>query len=159
MKKILVVLCLLLSMSIFAEYQGFNYQAVVKIPKLEIKKINGVYEKTWQLKTETIKGYLVTVCCYPCQAPFGKAYQSWLYVYKASDKKTLWKIPVIVDGGLFGGNAVIEQITDYDCISRFDLTKSDENYVKKIKKSWFMMNTEVHKTSEITLTNRKELLG
>jgi len=142
------------SLSAFAEYQAFNYQASIKVPKMELKKVDGVYEKTWQLKSESLKGILVTVCCYPCQESFGKGYPSWLYVQRSGDKKTLWKIPMVVDGGVFGGNGDVTRITDESKMDRFDLSKADENYVKRFKKAWLMMNAKTVECYEVNLSTK-----
>ena len=69
MKKTFVMILgfLLLSVMAFAEYQAFNYQGSIKMPVMVMKKVDGKWIKTWQLKTETLKGILVSVCCYPCR--------------------------------------------------------------------------------------------
>ena len=97
MKKLLVVLVFLVSLTCLAEYQVFQYRATFK--RIEPDLVTGGST----VVSDTLKGYLITVCCYPCGASMGKAYPSWLYVVRGKDKtKTLWKIPVRVDGGIFG---------------------------------------------------------
>lgn len=145
MKRSLLMLVIfgILVLNAVAEYQAFTYKATFDVPIAEMKKVDGEMKQVWKLKTVTLKGILVTVCCYPCQASFGKAYPSWLYAYSNNDKNTLWKIPVMADGGLFSGNASIDDITDIHKISRFDISEQNQRYVKRISKSWFMMNAEV----------------
>ncbi len=150
MKKVLIAFfMIILASTAFAEYQAFDYRGSIRVPKMMMKGV----DKTWQLKTEALRGILVTVCCYPCGGSFGKDYPSWLYLYRSGDRTTLWKVPVIVDGGIFGGNADVEKITNYSIIQRDDLSEQDKVYVKRLKKSWFMMNANFEKFEELTLDN------
>lgn len=61
---------LLFASAASAEYQAYRYQATIRVPQAEVKRVSGSCETVWALKTEKVRGYLVTVCCYPCSASF-----------------------------------------------------------------------------------------
>ena len=134
MKKLTFLLALLISLSVFAEYQVFNYSA-------SIKRIDPyLYTDGSTVTSDTLKGLLVTVCCYPCGASMGKAYPNWLFIIRGKDKtKTLWKIPVQVDGGIFG-KKLDAYYVDYIWLDT--LINSNFNYgvkksiVKPADRSW-----------------------
>ena len=65
-----------------------------------------------------------------------------MYVIASHDKGALWKFPAMVDGGLFGGPASVGRITDYRLINRYSLSRADEAYVRRIKKSWVIVTAE-----------------
>ena len=123
---------------VFAEYQVFNYTANIKVPTVNVntKKSN---ELSYTLGTERITGYLVTVCCYPCGCSFGEGYPSWLYVVRSKDvSKTLWKMQMVVDGGIFGKAIAPEMCEDF---RRRSQTTAQINYIKKANLSWVYMAT------------------
>lgn len=148
MKRLLAIIMIFVCAALTAEYQAFDFKATFKT-----LKFNQIVEKkeqvpSWCYETDSLKGVLVTVCCYPCQANMGKAYPSWLYVVRGKDStKTLYKIPVRVDGGLLGKNVNIEKISDWGQIDRYHLSKADKNYVKMANQSWMMIQFD---TSEVT---------
>ena len=134
MKKLVTILALFITISTFAEYQVFNYSA-------SIKRIDPyLYTDGSTVTSDTLKGLLVTVCCYPCGAPMGKAYPNWLFIIRGKDKfKTVWKIPVKVDGGIFGKKIYAYNL-DWDWTDL--LIDSNWNYglkknlVKPADRSW-----------------------
>jgi len=135
--------------SAFAEYQVFSYRAVIRRIEPSLKIENKMPVETTAVVTDTIKGYLVTVCCYPCNASFGKGYPSWLYVVRAKDKeKFLWQIPVQVDGGIFDSNFSVKNIAIFYSVGIYPEDDIFRNYVKKAGKSWFRMELDTVKTYE-----------
>ena len=147
MKKLLF-LCLCLTLSVLAEYQVFNFSTTIK--HVEPVYITG----GTKIVSSTLKGYLVSVCCYPCGASFGKGYPTWLYVIRRNDpEKILWKIPVKVDGGLFGH--YLNPLTLEDIWYDYHYSNELKKYTKKGNKSWVQLEYTSTNAVEITLTSKK----
>lgn len=140
MKKLFTLFLILICIAAYSEYQVFDFKATIKTFKRSQVVENGRVEPSWGISTDTLKGYLVTVCCYPCGADMGKGYPSWLFVVRGKDSwKTLWKIPVDVNGAITGQSVSIDKLTDYERFIRYDTTKSERNYVKKANQAWMII--------------------
>ena len=126
MKRLFLAFTLVLAFAASAEYQVFRYTA-------NLKHIENTATGA-RVVTAKLNGYAVIVCCYPCGAHFGKAYQNWLYVKAGTGAKELmWRIPVRADGGIFGKSVKASWIEDnwYDWEK-----KSFQKEAKKADKSW-----------------------
>lgn len=138
--------------SAFAEYQVFSYRAVIKRVDPKLTRQSGAYVETTSMTTDIIKGYLVTVCCYPCNASFGKSYPSWLYVLRSKDReKYLWQIPVQVDGGIFDSDFSIQVMESFFDNGIYDDCLTFRSYAKRAGKSWFRMELETTKEYDWSL--------
>ena len=135
----------------FAEYQAFDYTASYKC--VEPRRLANGEEATASL-SDSLKGILVTVACYPCQADFGKEYPSWLYVVRGKDKaKTLWRIQVSVSGGVFGEKSSADRLYVWDG----DLWSARDQYAKQnLKKAWFAMDFS---SSDLVFIVEKDICG
>ena len=154
MKKLIVLLVLLFSMYSFGEYQVYTYRATFR--RIEPNLVtNGS-----TITTDYLKGYLVTVCCYPCGASMGKSYPNWLYVVRTKDKtKTLWKIPVQVDGGLFGSNIDAGHVDDTwaDYLSGFNWDYGKlKPLLKPANKSWMQIYFKSDKFTKLTYVKKSK---
>lgn len=153
MKKLFVLLAFLVSFSCLAEYQVFQYRATFK--RIEPDLATGGST----VVSDTLKGYMITVCCYPCGASMGKAYPNWLYVVRGKDKtKTLWKIPVKVDGGIFGKKIDAKYIDDnwVDYLDRYNwdygLLKP---MLKPANKAWAQIYFKTSMFKQLVCVNKK----
>ena len=153
MKKFISIFILFLSLVVSAEYQAFNYTASIK--RLEPDLLTNGFTVT----SDTLKGILVTVCCYPCGANMGKGYPSWLYIVRGKDKtKTLWKIPVQVDGGIFGKkldawhiyDTWIDYFLDHECDYG-----SLKPLVKPADRAWVKIYFKCDMVTKIIYLNKK----
>jgi len=134
-RKSMLVVLLISAMPLLAEYQVFGYSSSFKKAELNVLEDGG---HAYGVTSDSLKGYLVTVCCYPCQADFGKSYPSWLYVFRKLDAgKYVWQVPVKVDGGLLGkksDSTAISELYDEEW-----LTPRLEKRAKLADKAWFRM--------------------
>lgn len=150
MKKIIALLVVCLALPLAAEYQVFRYSATIRFPAAGRVGYNP--------KGVIIKGYLVTVCCYPCGSDFGTAYPSWLYIMRSGDKtRTLWKIPVRVAGGVFGPNLDAAAVHDYYWDNWLN-GKKIQYYAGKATKSYaelFFRSTQSNSAGENLLGGRR----
>lgn len=156
MKRLLMALVLIITTACMAEYQVFRYMASVNTVKPNL--ITGGYT----VSRAQLKGYLVTVCCYPCGADMGKNYPSWLYVMRTTDNtNTIWKIPVKVDGGIFGLKLNVDNF-DNTWVDYMDSKNWDLWYIvpllKPANKSWMKLyyTTENTKTVDYRISSKKK---
>ena len=156
MKKLLTIMMIFVCAALTAEYQAFDFRASIKTLKFNQIVENKEQVPSWCYSSDTLKGILVTVCCYPCNASMGKSYPSWLYVIRGKDTtRTLFKIPVRVDGGILGKSVNIEKISDIDQIERWDLSKADKNYVKKANQAWMTIEFDTSRIIPVILKGKK----
>ena len=110
MNKITLFFVFLFSFICLAEYQIYDYKASVKKIEPVFSLSNGTLVETEKIVNDSLYGYLVIPCCYPCGAPFGHSYPGYLYIVRKNDKlKRVWKLPVSAEfptvGSVFGRKA------------------------------------------------------
>lgn len=156
MKKLLTTLFTLICIVAYSEYQAFDFRASIKTFKRSQISENGRIDPAWSIDTDTLKGYLITVCCYPCSADMGKSYPSWLFVVRGKDaSKTLWKIPVDVNGAITGKSVSIEKLTDFEQFNRYETTKKDRSYAKRAVQAWMIIQFDTVEAIPVTLKGKK----
>ena len=134
-----------------AEYQAYRYKASVR--RVEAV-MSGGRPVGGRVVTDTLSGYLVTVACYPCGASMGKGYESWLFVVsKRAGKRILWRIPVQLDGGMFGRKADPAALSDS---AWFDPTAGDRAVMRRASSSWLHFEAD---TRTMELPSGAGLLG
>lgn len=153
MKKLLSTVLLFTAIMCFAEYQVFQYIATFKHVEPDLTTGGTI------VVNDSLRGYLITVCCYPCGASMGKGYPNWLYVIRGRDKtRTLWKIPVKVDGGIFG-RKIDAKKTDETWGDYLDANGWDYGLLKPLlkpaNKSWAKIYFETTMFKKLIYKNRK----
>lgn len=140
MKRLILSIFVALSLALpsFAEYQVYQYYALIKRPLLQQK--GGATRLS-----DKLEGYLVTVCCYPCGADFGKGYQSWLFVTdRKLGKSVVFRIPCETQGSLYGNACDPNAFSDYKWVQP---TAMDKRLAQRANCSSFWMRFCVDRSS------------
>lgn len=126
-----ILLTLALALPALAEYQAYSYRATIRRADAVRAGDRAVGAR---MVTDRLTGYLVTVACYPCGASMGKGYQSWLFlVSRRAGSSIVWRIPVSLDGGMFGPSADPAKLSES---AQYDPTAADKTLMRKANAAW-----------------------
>lgn len=137
-RKLILALALGCAGMLLAEYQVYQYKATIKradiIPGKKADAEGLIQPIGARTTTDTLTGYLVTVACYPCGASMGKGYESWLFVVsKKAGSNIVWRLPVALDGGLFGPTATPANLSE---AAQYAPTSADKALMRRATAAW-----------------------
>lgn len=147
----IVALLVVATLTAMAEYQVFSFRSSLKLPEPQIKRVQGSPERVSHTKSVSLKGYLVTVCCYPCGADFGKGYPSRFYLIRSNDpSKTVHRFSARVTGGVYGisaGTLLPENVLLEDWYNQMAVKKA----AAPAKQAWVEIYTESKISNDILI--------